>query len=110
MAVAPAQLVNIRAGARGSGWAVGATGVLTARHVVEPYLANPFDAKTNPNGVRCRAVASGPAAVTSFQCDVLWSNQALDLALLRIVAGRRRGRSGWLMRQRRCSPTRAPTH
>ena len=35
--LAEPRLVKVRAGERGSGWAVGTRGVLTARHVVAPF-------------------------------------------------------------------------
>lgn len=32
------RLVKVRAGGRGAGWAIGTRGVLTARHVIAPFL------------------------------------------------------------------------
>ena len=37
------RLVKVRAGGRGAGWAVGARGVLTARHVIAPFLSRAVD-------------------------------------------------------------------
>jgi hypothetical protein len=78
-------LVKVRAGQRGSGWAIGRSGVLTARHVVRPHLADPYDPAANPSGVRCQAVTSGPADEDTFDCTVVWQDEAADLALLQIV-------------------------
>jgi hypothetical protein len=85
MALWPPQLVKVRAGQRGSGWAIGRSGVLTAWHVVEPHLADPFHPAANPSGVHCLAVTSGPADEVTFDCTVVWQNEAADLALLQIV-------------------------
>ncbi len=87
MALWPPQLVKVRAGQRGSGWAVGDSGVLTALHVVRPHLANPYHPVTNPSGVRCLAATSGPE--DPFDCAVVWQNEAADLALLQITEDRR---------------------
>jgi hypothetical protein len=88
VALWPPQLVKVRAGKRGSGWAVGQSGVLTARHVVRPHLANPYHPETNPSGVRCLAVTGGPGEGI-FECAVVWQDEAADLALLQIAEGRR---------------------
>jgi hypothetical protein len=89
VALWPPQLVKVRAGKRGSGWAVGRSGVLTALHVVRPYLANPYQLETNASGVRCLAVTGGPAGEDVFECAVVWQDEAADLALLQIAEGRR---------------------
>jgi len=70
------QLVKVRCGLRGSGWAIGQLGVLTAWHVVSP--AN------NPAGASCRAVTGGRAGGGSFTCSVVWHDKELDLAILEI--------------------------
>ena len=85
MALWPPQLVKVRAGKRGSGWAVGQSGVLTALHVVQSYLANPYQPGTNAGGVRCRAVTSGSAGEVIFECAVVWQDEGADLALLQVV-------------------------
>jgi arabinogalactan oligomer / maltooligosaccharide transport system substrate-binding protein len=85
----PPQLVKVRAGQRGSGWAVGNSGVLTALHVVQPHLANPYHPETNPGGVRCLAVTGSSADDGPFDCAVVWQNEMADLALLQITEARR---------------------
>jgi hypothetical protein len=89
MAFWPPQLVKVRAGRRGSGWAIGHSGVLTALHVVRPYLAHPYHPETNASGVRCLAVTGAPAGEDLFDCAVVWQREAADLALLQIANGRR---------------------
>src|SRR5215475_12976900 len=89
MAFWPPQLVKVRAGGRGSGWAIGHSGVLTALHVVRPYLANPHHPETNASGVRCLAVTGAPTGEDLFDCAVVWQGEAADLALLQIANGRR---------------------
>jgi tetratricopeptide (TPR) repeat protein len=85
MADWPAQLVKVRAGQRGSGWAVGETGVLTALHVVRPHLQDPHDENTNPAGRVCNVETGGSAGANSFRCVVEWTDEAADLALLRVL-------------------------
>jgi NACHT domain/Trypsin-like peptidase domain len=89
VALWPRQLVKVRAGKRGSGWAVGRSGVLTALHVVQPHLDNPYDPADHPSGVRCLAVTGGPADEDTFDCTVVWQDEAADLALLQIAKVRR---------------------
>jgi Tfp pilus assembly protein PilF len=89
VALWPAQLVKIRAGMRGSGWAVGRCGVLTARHVVRKHLDNPYDPAANASGLRCLAVTGGLAGQGDFGCAVVWQDEAADLALLKIAEGQR---------------------
>jgi tetratricopeptide (TPR) repeat protein len=70
------RLVKVRAGARGSGWAVGTRGVLTARHVVSPFL--------NKEAGSCLAVPSPAPGAPVFDCVVIWQDVARDLALLAV--------------------------
>jgi predicted negative regulator of RcsB-dependent stress response len=76
------RLVKVRAGARGSGWAVGARGVLTARHVVAPFLDSGLPDGTKVD--RCLAVPDPAPAAPVFDCDVIWQDKVRDLALLRV--------------------------
>ena len=68
------RLVKVRAGARGSGWAVGTRGILTARHVIAPRL--------NDQVNWCVAAPDPTAGAREFHCDVVWHNPDRDLALL----------------------------
>jgi len=70
------QLVKVRCGLRGSGWAIGRHGVLTAWHVVAP--------ENNPAGTSCKAVTGGRAGSGSFICSVVWHDPELDLAILEV--------------------------
>ena len=70
------RLVKIRAGERGSGWAVGTHGVLTARHVVAPFLDKQVK--------RCLAVPDPAPDTTVFDCKVAWQDPQRDLALLAV--------------------------
>jgi tetratricopeptide (TPR) repeat protein len=70
------RLVKVRAGERGAGWAVGARGVLTARHVVVPFLQGHVD--------RCLAVPNPAPDAAVFDCTVAWEDEARDLALLEV--------------------------
>ena len=70
------RLVKVRAGERGSGWAVGTRGVLTARHVVAPFLNERVD--------RCLAVPNPVPGAAVFDCEVTWQDAERDLALLAV--------------------------
>ena len=70
------RLVKVRAGERGSGWAVGTRGVLTARHVVAPFLDKRVD--------RCLAVPNPAPGAAVFDCEVAWQDAGRDLALLAV--------------------------
>ena len=70
------RLVKVRAGERGSGWAVGTRGVLTARHVVAPFLDKQAD--------RCLAVPNPAPGAAVFDCEVAWQDAGRDLALLSV--------------------------
>ncbi|WPU11052.1 tetratricopeptide repeat-containing serine protease family protein [Pseudarthrobacter oxydans] len=78
------RLVKVRsAGAsgdskRGSGWAIGSRGVLTARHVVTPYLSS-----SGQVGY-CAAVPSPHPDAAAFKCSVVWQDEESDIALLAI--------------------------
>ena len=76
-AMAPAGLVKIRSGRRGSGWKVGDTGILTARHVVEPFLNKQID--------RCWAVLDPSPGGPGFACEVVFDDADLDIALLKVL-------------------------
>jgi tetratricopeptide (TPR) repeat protein len=81
------RLVKIRAGSRGSGWAIGTSGVLTARHVVEPFLAG----RSAGEAVDWCTVYPDPApGAPGFDCDVIWQDRDLDLAVLSVRADGRR--------------------
>lgn len=81
------RLVKVRAGSRGSGWVVGTCGVLTARHVVEPFLAGKSADGTPVDW--CVAVLDPVPGAPTFDCAVIWQDQSLDLALLRVSDNRR---------------------
>jgi hypothetical protein len=71
-------LVKVRAGRRGSGWAIGQRGVLTARHVVQDFLAQQTE--------DCLAVPDPAPGAAVFDCDVIWHDAARDLAVLQVRA------------------------
>jgi hypothetical protein len=70
------RLVKVRAGERGAGWAVGAWGVLTAWHVVAPFLQGQVD--------RCLAAPDPAPGAAVFDCTVAWHDKGRDLALLAV--------------------------
>ena len=70
------RLVKVRAGGRGAGWAVGARGVLTARHVVAQFLQGQVD--------RCMAVQDSAPGAAVFDVTVVWEDEGRDLALLEV--------------------------
>ena len=74
----PAGLVKIRAaGQRGAGWAIGDTGVLTARHnLVESPAARPG---------QCWAIPDPSPSAPGFECEVVFEDRDRDLALLRVL-------------------------
>ena len=74
MDLVPSHLAKVRAGRRGSGWAVGRQGVLTARHVVAPFL----DRTVN----YCLAVLDPSPQGQGFDCTVVYDDAQRDLALL----------------------------
>ena len=76
VALVGSRLVKIRAGERGSGWAIGARGVLTARHVIAPFL--------NKQTEHCLAVPNPAPGSAVFECEVVWHDPARDLALLAV--------------------------
>jgi hypothetical protein len=73
----PAGLVKVRSGKRGSGWAIGSVGVLTARHVIEPFLHGQVD--------HCWAVLDPSPEGPGFDCEVIFQDEDRDLALLRVL-------------------------
>jgi hypothetical protein len=74
--LAAPRLVKVRAGERGAGWAIGARGVLTARHVVAPFLQGRAD--------WCLAVPDPAPGAAVFDCTVAWEDEGRDLALLAV--------------------------
>jgi hypothetical protein len=68
------RLVKVRAGDRGAGWAVGTMGVLTAQHVVAPFLEGRV--------TYCLAVPEPRPGGTEFDCTVAWQDKGRGLALL----------------------------
>lgn len=70
------RLVKVRAGGRGAGWAVGARGVLTARHVIAPFLSRAVD--------YCLAVPDPRPGAVSYNCVCVWDDSVRDLALLAV--------------------------
>ncbi len=65
----------VRAGNRGSGWVIGELGILTARHVVAPFLG---EARS------CLAIPDPWTVAAAYDCEVVWEDQDRDLALLRV--------------------------
>ena len=70
------RLVKVRAGRRGSGWAIGTRGVLTARHVLKRFLAGEEES--------CVVTADPAPGAPVFDCEVTWDDADRDLAVLRI--------------------------
>src|SRR5690242_15932245 len=89
----PACLVEIwaadghGAGKSGSGWAIGGYGVLTARHVIEPFLQAQNSSGKNrrsPESAVCQVRLATAAIPTDWlDFDVLWTHPTLDVALLK---------------------------
>ena len=75
-ALAEPRLVKVRAGELGSGWAIGARGVLTARHVLRPFLDGRVD--------QCLAVPGPRPGAAGFDCTVVWQDPDRDIALLAV--------------------------
>src|SRR3954447_8079933 len=74
------RLVKVRAGLRGAGWALGSRGVLTARHVIAPFLEGVEEG--------CLAVPDPRPGAPTFACAVIWDDPERDLALLRVESSR----------------------
>jgi hypothetical protein len=74
--LAPSRLVKVRDGQRGSGWAIGRQGVLTARHVVQLFIEKKVD--------HCWAVLDPSPQGPGFGCSVVYEDEQRDLAMLRI--------------------------
>jgi trypsin-like peptidase/tetratricopeptide repeat protein len=70
------RLVKVRAGRRGSGWAIGTRGVLTARHVVAPVLTGEVE--------WCVVAVDPTPQAPVFDCEVQWDDPDRDLAVLRL--------------------------
>ena len=85
----PRRLVEIWAAAGpgaggkcGSGWVVGASGVLTARHVVSPFIEAASD---GPGAGTCQVrLASSTSVEDWMDCEVSWSHPSVDIALLKV--------------------------
>ena len=70
------RLVKVRAGERGSGWAIGTCGVLTAHHVIKPFLEGTTES--------CLVAVDPHRDAVAFDCVVEWHDAERDLALLRV--------------------------
>lgn len=90
----PTRLAKIRVqrASKGTGWAIGATGVLTARQVIEPLLA-PADGATPAETPGDTAeVVIGASPGRSFEARVIWESTAAGLAILQVTE---RSRATW---------------
>lgn len=76
--LAPSHLVKVRANRRGSGWAIGRHGVLTARHVVQEFIEGKAE--------QCWAVLDPSPEGPGFSCSVVYEDVQRDLAVLEIDA------------------------
>jgi tetratricopeptide (TPR) repeat protein len=83
----PARLAKVRIMrmSKGTGWAIGATGVLTARRVIEPLLATDADPQA-PRGPipRSAEIVIGASPERSFDGEVIWQSAASGLAILNV--------------------------
>ena len=86
---------------RGAGWPIGATGVLTAAHVVTHHTPTIHSADGADGGTACPAmdVQTGPdrflvvgvdpsRGAGEYSCTVIWMDHDADLALLQVVPAR----------------------
>jgi tetratricopeptide (TPR) repeat protein len=93
----PRRLVEVWAespdghGQSGSGWVLGQIGVLTARHVLRPYVdgatrvGERFEA---PKGARVQVrLAEDGTTADWMDCALVWQNEDRDLALLEVTPG-----------------------
>src|SRR5690606_3130319 len=83
----PARLAKVRIlrMSKGTGWAIGATGVLTARRVIEPLLATDPDAQAPRAPVpRSAEIVIGASPERSFDGEVIWQSEASGLAILNV--------------------------
>ena len=74
--LAPSHLVKVRGGERGSGWAIGRQGVITARHLVQLFLEKKVG--------DCWAVLDPSPEGPGFSCSVAYEDEQRDLAVLRV--------------------------
>ncbi len=92
---APERLVEVWAagadgrGKSGSGWIVGRTGVLSCRHVLEPFLRSAPYSGSGPVAVGTSPVlqvrrADATSASAWIDCVVAWQHPSRDLALLEV--------------------------
>lgn len=79
--------IRVRHVAKGTGWAIGSSGVLTACHVVASLIG---DGSAAGGGVA--EVVLGAAPQRPFDFEIAWYDEVLDLAILTIA---RRGRVTW---------------
>jgi hypothetical protein len=95
MAVWPPHLVKVRAAGkrRGSGWALGLHGVLTAWHVIKPHIDDPWEETTNPKGVRCWVEVADDV---KLEASVAWFDEHLELAVLQVSERDRDRWHAWL--------------
>lgn len=84
------------AGNSGSGWVVGGRGVLTAHHVIEPFLRaqeSSGENRRSPDSAVCQARLATTAMQTDWlDFDVIWTHPTLDVALLKACDAET---SGW---------------
>jgi hypothetical protein len=80
----PARLAKVRVlrASKGTGWAIGETGVLTARQVIEPLLA--AEPESGPPVPRTAEIVIGASPERSFDGTVLWESAATGLAILQV--------------------------
>lgn len=83
----PPRLAKVRVlrMSKGTGWAIGATGVLTARQVIEPLLAAEGDQGAAAAAVpRSAEIVLGASPERSFDGTVLWESASAGLAILQV--------------------------
>lgn len=87
----PPRLAKVRVMrmSKGTGWAIGATGVLTARQVIEPLLGTEGEDGRAPDstlagGARTAEIVLGASPERSFDGEVIWQSTASGLAILKV--------------------------
>jgi hypothetical protein len=86
-AIWPPRLAKVRVlrMSKGTGWAIGTTGVLTARQVIEPLLATDGNADAPSAPVpRTAEIVLGASPERSFDGEVIWQSAASGLAILNV--------------------------
>lgn len=88
----PARLVKIRVlrASKGTGWAIGETGIVTAWQVIQPLLSPPQAAGAEADGGAAPAVETAEVVVgaspgRSFDASVIWESEAAGIAILQIT-------------------------